>query len=227
MGPAPGPRQRATPADFARLPVESGHQTAHIGIDPCIRWVLIEIERQLRSGQAVGVDRQRALGLLPLSRRVRVEVRQAKTGIGRKPIEPVQPVAADAVACDARATGIHAQGLQNSTLAEYHRTVGRGRPVASRRNVHGAVGLAGRVMDHVDRSGKGGRAVEDRSTCAQHFDPFDVVQVQRGKRGDERAADRNAVDQQQKIIRFATTQHRRRRAGWPEVPAGIHADAPH
>ena len=80
-------------------------------------------------------------------------------------------------------------------------------------------------MDHVDRAGERGRAEVHRRRTAHHLDALDVVQADRLDLRDERAAGRNAVDQQQQVVHLANAQQAGNGAGRTGVAAGRDADA--
>ena len=85
--------------------------------------------------------------------------------------------------------------------------------------------LAGRIVDHLDHADEGGRAVEHGRGALEHLDPLDVVEVEVRNGRVERAAERHAVDHQQKGVELVQPPERRNGAGRAGVAAGGRFDA--
>jgi hypothetical protein len=79
---------------------------------------------------------------------------------------------------------------------------------------------AGGLVDHLDHAGARGCTVHHRRGALENLDALDIVKVQRRDRRVERAAPRNAVDNQQDGVELVQAQERRHGAGGAGIAAG-------
>lgn len=188
--------------------------------------IVVCIDRNARR-QLAAFARMRARRILIEEIAVGIDREFAAADLTRAAIKQVRAIPARAIAAELDRIGVEQQRLppRGVRIGKRHRRRNARAAAAADADFDARGSLPGRVVDHVDHADEARRAVAHGRGALEHFDALDVRDVERRERGRERAAPRNAVDDEQERIELAQAPECGHRRGRTAVAAGRDVDA--